>query len=395
MIRVMYPAALTPGGAERQMLLLAERLPADRFQVSFVVLGRDTPLADEARALGATVHILGVPRRRETPPPVFAAKVASRVLGYIRLCRRERYDIVDAWLYHGYGLAAMTRPLTGVPVLVSGRRSLSGFKERFGPLERAVDAVARRASDAFVANSEAVADDVARRERIARHRIRVIRNGVEVPEPLDEARRRTIRAGWGVPASSPVIGVIGTMKRGKGQDRVVRAMPGLLEAVPEVRLVLLGDGPERPELEALVTRLGLGDRVLIVGSVPSAWKLYGALDMVASASDAEGMPNVVLEAAAAARAIVATDAGGTREIVADGETGILVPVGDDAALGRALVGLLRQPEERARLGRAARARAIAEFGVERFVNETAAFYHEIVTASRRTGAAVAPRAPRR
>ena len=378
-LRILYPASLLPGGAERQMLLLAGRLPRDQFAVSFVLLGGDTPLADEARTSGARTHVLDAPRRAGLAMPLFAARVGARVGRYVQLCRRERYDIVDAWLYLGYGLAGVTKPVTRVPVMISGRRSLSAFKARFGPVERAVDALARHASDAFVANSFAVAEDVSRREGIPRQRIRVIHNGVEMPALVGATERAAVRTTWGVPAESPVIGVVGTFKPGKGQDRIVRAMPGVLAAVPDARLVLIGDGPLRAEVTMLARTLGLEARVVDVGQVPDARPLYAAMDVVASASEAEGLPNVVLEAAAAARGIVATDAGGTREIVSDGESGYLVPVHDDAALGRALVRILERPLERARLGAAAQAHAAATFGMDRFVRETAELYESMAS----------------
>ena len=120
-LRVMYPTSLTPGGAERQMLLLAEFLPRDRFEVSFVLMGGMTELALEARRLGASVHALGAPHRAGMSRPLFAAHVARRVATYVALCRRERYDIVDAWLYLGYGLAAVTRPVSRVPTFDRGQ----------------------------------------------------------------------------------------------------------------------------------------------------------------------------------------------------------------------------------------------------------------------------------
>ena len=383
-LRVLFPASLWPGGAERQMLLLTANLPRERFEVTFVLLGGETPLAEDARTAGARVHALGAPRRAGVSMPVFGARVGARTVDYIRFCRRERFDIVDAWLFLGYGLAAITDPLTRIPVMISGRRSLSGFKAGFGPVERAIDALARRTTDAFVANSHAVADDVAAREGIARHRIRVIHNGVELPALLDEGRRHEIRAAWRIPPEAPVIGVVGTFKEGKGQARVVGMLPGILDAVPDARLVLLGDGPLRTGIEHQVSSLGLETRVVITGQVADARPLYGAFDVVASASDAEGLPNAVLEAAAAGVAVAATDAGGTREVVLDGDTGLLVPVGDEQALGRALVRLLERPDERARLGAAARAHAAREFGVDRFVAETSALY-EALAAGRARG----------
>lgn len=359
------------------MLLLAERLPRDRFDVTFIMLGPWTPNADLAVAAGARVHALGARDRRTTAKPLLALKVTRLTLEYIRICRRERFDIVDAWLYQGYGMAALTRPFTRIPVLISGRVSLSGYKKRFGALERVVDAVARRTSDLIFANASAVADDVALREGVDRASIRIIRNGVLIPDPMPDVERRAIRAGWGAAPDDLVVGYVGSMRPGKGHERIVNAMPPLLAKVSNARLVLVGGGPCRPAIEERVAALGLGDRVTLTGDVVDARPLFGALDVFVSASEAEGLPNSVLEAAAAGVGIVTTAAGGTVEIVEDGRTGVVVPVGDDAALRDAMVRLAANPDLRARLGAAARDHVATAFGVDRFIRETADLYEEM------------------
>ncbi len=376
-LRILYPASLTVGGAERQMLMLAERLPRDRFDVSFILLGGWTPNADLAVAAGATVHALGDGSLRTTTRPVRAVRVAQRIARYVRVSRRERYDVVDAWLYQGYGLAAVTRPLTRVPVLISGRVSLSKFKERFGPAERAVDALARRTSDQIFANSAAVADDVAAREGVDRASIRIIRNGVLIPDPLGGAERDAIRAGWGATPETLVIGYVGSMRPGKGHDRIVEAFPHVLSSVPSARLVFVGGGPTQAALERRVDALGLADRVVMTGDVLDARTIVAGLDVFVSASEAEGLPNSVLEAAAAGIGIVTTAAGGTVEIVDDGQTGILVPVGDDAALRAGLIQISLDAALRARLGSAAREHVARAFGVDRFIRETGDLYEEL------------------
>ncbi len=375
-IKVMYPASLAPGGAERQMMLLAEHLPRDRFAVSFVMLLGMTDLAREAQGLGATVHALGASRRAGQSLPAYGARQAQQVARYIRLCRRERYDIVDAWLFLGYGLAAVTRPLARVPVLIAGRRSLSAFKGDFGRVERTIDAIARRSADVIVANSAAVADDVVQREGVEPTRVRVIHNGVVLPPETDPGRRQAARAALGVLDDGPVVGCVGTFKPGKGQERVVRIMTTVREQIPDAWLAFVGDGPERAGVERLVAEAGL-DRVRFLGTVPDARRLYDGFDVLLSASDAEGLPNVVLEAAAAGRPIVASAAGGTPEIVIDGETGLLASVGDEDGLGRALLAVLDDPALAERLGRSARAHVARAFGLDRFVAETAALYEEM------------------
>jgi glycosyltransferase involved in cell wall biosynthesis len=129
--------------------------------------------------------------------------------------------------------------------------------------------------------------------------------------------------------------------------------------------------------------LGLDGRVCVHGYEPMPERLYPAFDVVALSSDREGLPNALLEAGAASCAIVSTAAGGSGEIVIDGETGLLVPIGDVPALAGALDCLVREPELRRRLGSAARAHVERAFGMDRFIAEFGALYEERIEARRR------------
>lgn len=383
-IRLAYYTGMNIGGAERQILELARRLPPDRFAVEFIVFGRPGPIADEVAALGFPVHILGAARPPGTSRPVGLFRAASITWRLIRTIRRRRYDIVDGWLFYGYTMLALSRPLTRVPVIVAGRRSLSLYKRRHGPVARAADGMARRWSDAIVANSEAVAVDVAAREGIPIDRLTIIRNGVLEAAPMPPDERRRIRGGWGVAdEATVVIGCVGAFREVKGHRALLRAMAEVRRSteVP-VRLVLVGDGPLRPTLEHDVVDLDLASVVQFAGRLADARLVYGAFDMVAQASDEEGLPNAMLEAAAAGRALVATDAGGTSEIVIDGRTGLLVPTGDEAALAAALRRAIEDPELRGRLGGAARDHVREAFGMDAMVAAFAELYERLIARER-------------
>ena len=221
-----------------------------------------------------------------------------------------------------YALTAVLKPFVGIPILISGRRSLSDYKEQFGPFERGLDKVARWSSDAFVANSYIVREDVATREGIDPARIEVVRNGVLLPDPMPLADRQAWRASWGCDDEHVVVGCVASVKPGKGVELLIDvAAEGLRAREPQLRYVIVGDGVSRPALEADVARRGLGDVVRFHGIEPDARKLYGAFDIAVQASDSEGLPNAVLEPAAAGIAIVATAAGGTPMII-DGQTGV-------------------------------------------------------------------------
>ena len=383
-LRIAYiNNSLDLGGSERQMLMLARHLPRDRFQVEFIMLARPGVLAPEAEAAGVVMHVLGGRSRRSAPFPVWAWHTAGTLLAFIRLIRRRRYDVVDAWLFTCYVFASVTRPFTRVPVLISGRRSLSDYKEEFGLLKRLAERLARATSDAFVANADAVAGDVRRREGIVDGRLRVIHNGVEPPAPMLPAERRRIRGGWGVEDdAATLIGCVANYKPGKGHEVLIEAFARTVQG-RNVRLVLIGEGRLRETLARQIADRGLTDRVVLAGSVPDPRPLYAAFDIGVLASESEGLPNGLLEAAAAGLSTVTTDAGGAREVVVDGATGFVVPVGDHDALASALGRLVDDADLRRRFGAAARARIATEFGVERCVEAFGRLYEEL--ASSRAG----------
>ncbi len=354
------------------MAELALRLPRDRFEVEFLLLTNRGPLAAILEAAGIHVRVFGWTRRKFS-----LVRWGVDSLRFALTVRAGHYDIIDAWLFHAYAVAALTRPLTRVPVLVTGRRSLSDKKAGYGPGYRLADSLARRSADAIVANSTHVRDDVVAYERVDRSRIRVIHNGVNIPVPMSPSRRSALRSGWGFGPGDLVVGCVANYKPGKGLEALLRATAELKPQVPRLHVVLVGEGPLRQLLEQMVFELDLAGTVRLHGHATDARNLYGAFDVVVLASESEGLPNVLLEAAAAGRPILASATGGVADVVIDGETGLLVPVRDDGALARALLRLASDPVLRERLGLAARQQVATVFGMDRFVAETAALYEEL------------------
>ena len=379
-LRVAFVTGLRAGGTEGQVVELAERLPRDRFRVGLIAIGNRGSLFPAAALASDTLTVLGRAHRdgpAPTPAAILALRSARGIARYLRAVRAGRYDIVDARLFHGYVLAGLTKPLVGVPILVAGRRSLGEFKERFGPLGRGLDRLARRVPDVIVANSAAVAADTLVREGLDPSRLRLIRNGISPAQPLAPGERDTIRAGFGFGPDDIVAGAVANYRSVKGLARLIRVVAGLHAELPALRLVLIGDGPLRGALEAQAAELGISASVRVHGPEPDARRLVEAFDLVVGASEAEGLPNALLEAAAAGLPIAATAAGGTVEVVEDGRTGLLVPVGDELALAGAIRRLVQDPELRARLGAAARVHVEATFGMDRMVAEYAALYTEL------------------
>jgi glycosyltransferase involved in cell wall biosynthesis len=353
------------------MLILAAALPRATFDLRFLVLSEPGALASEAEALGIPVYVLGL--RRETCrelSPGCLGDAARAVRAYRRLTRDV--DIVDAWLVPAYTFAGIVQPLARVPVLVAGRRSTIDVNRTRTWYREAAGRFAMRAVDAVVANSQAAANDAIDIEQIDPARVHVVRNAV-VPVETTDAERSRLRLAWGFAADDLVVGCVGNYKPGKGQQMLLEVASALHERCPSLRWCFVGDGPLRGWLQGEIHRRGLDTIVALHSGERDARHVYGAFDIAVQASDSEGLPNVVLEAAVAGLPIVATSVGGTTEILTDGVNGLLVPRGDQQGLHEALEKLAEDRDQRGRLGSAARTRALA-FSPARLAEQTGALY---------------------
>jgi glycosyltransferase involved in cell wall biosynthesis len=180
-----------------------------------------------------------------------------------------------------------------------------------------------------------------------------------------------------------VIGSVGRYSPVKRQALLIDAFARLAPDRPNLKLVIVGEGALRSTMERQIIELGLEDRVRLHGNEPDPLPMFGAFDVIAQSSRSEGLPNVLLEAGAAGCPIVATDAGGTGEIVIDGLTGLLVPTEDIDALVDGLRRVIDDEALRQRIGPAARAYVDAQFGMDRFVKEYGDLYEELAGSKER------------
>ena len=212
-------------------------------------------------------------------------------------------------------------------------------------------------------------------------RIRVVHPGHDVARfaAPQAGVRRTFRAALNIDQHTPVIALIGRLLSAqKGQELLIRAMPGVLRLCPNAILLVVGDGPDRAELETLVRGLGLGQAVRLLGHRDDIPEVLASTDVLVLPSLCEeAFPLAALEGLAAGRPVVAFAVGGLREIVCDGATGLLVAKGDVPGLVEAIVRLVQNPTLGDQLGRAGKQFA-ARFTVEAHVMQLMDLYEEIV-----------------
>jgi glycosyltransferase involved in cell wall biosynthesis len=192
-----------------------------------------------------------------------------------------------------------------------------------------------------------------------------VHNGIDCGQPLPDAEG--VRATWGFPADAVVVGTVGRLAPIKRMANLIRAVAYARDAGTDLYLVVVGEGAEAESLARLADSLGIRDRVRLVGFDPRPLRLVAAMDIFALASSAEGLPRVILEAMLLGRPVVASNVVGSREVVADGTTGLLFPCRNVEALANALGRLATDPGLRQRFGSAGAQRVREHFSIERYV----------------------------
>lgn len=361
------------GGAQRVVVELLRRLPRGEFSPFLVCGAGEETLLSEARGLAEAVHRIGDLVREIRP-----ASDLSAAASLFRLFLRERPDVVHAHTYKAGATAVPAARAAGVPVVIfsphghifaPGAR-IPGVPEGRGKrgllrwVMRAVHAAAHRVT---------VLSEKDLREHLALglsgpSRYRVIRNGI----PLDRFPPREPRPR----GEAPVIGSVGRFTEEKGHRILIEALVGVRRFLPGARLVLVGSGPLEGAFRRLVRERGLDEAVVFAGERDSAG-ILPAFDLFVLPSLYEGQGLAILEAMAVGCPVIASDVGGVRDVVRDGETGMLVPPGDPGGLAEAVVKLWADPGRAAALAERARRVVREEFSVERMVREYGCLYKEL------------------
>jgi glycogen(starch) synthase len=292
------------------------------------------------------------------------ALLAEAKLAVARAVAEHRPDVLHA-VFTGPGIW-MLPPAEEPPLILSfhGSWPRLDFGTRDGLLARVLD----RAAWVTACSENARNDLLAQAPHLA-DRSSVIFNGLD-PAYDDEPT---------APPAAPTLLCAGRVVYDKGFDLAVDALADLVGARPDIRLVIAGDGPELEAIRQRAAALGLAEHVELHGwvSPDEMHRLVERASVVLVPSRLEGFGLVALEAALAARPVVAARVGGLPEVVADGETGLLVAPSDAAALARAAGRLLADPSAAQRLGRAARSRAVQQFGAERHADAWDALYRRV------------------
>jgi len=305
--------------------------------------------------------ILGVRGRQSYP---------SALTKLLRILRRERIDVIHAHHFDPAVIGVAAARLGGCTAIIGRHYSDSLYRLRRSwkrQLYLRTEAICCRFAAKTIVPSAYVYDLLTRVQRMDERKVELIPYGFDlakyVPTPDGPSRIRQAFAADG----EILIGCFGRLHREKGQIYLLRAVKALLPTHPRLRVLLVGEGPDRPMLEDAIRRLGLAHSVLLTGWRKDVVDFLSAVDIVVQPSTEETFSQAMVEALALARPLIMTDVSGARDIIDDGETGLIVPPQDSVALTQSLRTLLDAPQFGRRLAEAGREYVRQQLDIRRIV----------------------------
>jgi glycosyltransferase involved in cell wall biosynthesis len=366
---VLVISNLEYGGAQRQVVEIANGLPRRGFRVYVCSLSSYVPLASHLRAESQQLRVI---RKRWK----FDVSTVPRLAAFLR---RVGADAVHGFLFDANIAVRLAGFLAHTPLVIDSERNSNYRLKRHQALAYALT---RRMRHLCVANSHAGAQFNSRLTGTSIDRYRVVYNGVDV-ERFRPADREPIRRSLRLGDRDFVVGMFASFKPQKNHEMALRAFAKVASQLPAARMVLVGDelvggshgtGRYKQTMLELVHDLGIQDRCLMLGNRTDVETLYPACDVVVLPSLFEGTPNVALEAMACGVPVVATDVADNSHVIPDGKAGRLVALGDVDGLAAVLADAAVSPQDTSRMGYLARQWVSTEFSHEKMTERIASVY---------------------
>jgi glycosyltransferase involved in cell wall biosynthesis len=365
-------------GVKRLFAWMIPRFDAARFDVSLVSLRKKDLSEETLDSLGIDITYL---HKSKFDPATLTA--------LLKIIDRKQIDVLHL---HGYGATTFGRiaaAMRGIPAILHEHANLTDTPW----FQKIADRVLEPYTDIALAVSKSTADFVIRARLVRPEKVKVVYLGA----PLEEFSRRrdaadvaAIRTQLGMLPGDFAVGTVTRLHDSKGNSYLIEAARLVLERRPQARFFLVGEGPLRAPLEAHALQLGLGERFVFVGFAKDVAGILNAFDLSVFPSLWEGTPLTAFEALAAGKPIVATDADGLLDVLTDGQDARIVARRDAEGLAEAIVSLMDDPVERARLAAAARATS-QRFDIATFVRKMERLYVLLDDAARARRAARATR----
>jgi glycosyltransferase involved in cell wall biosynthesis len=363
---IFTPDEPSTGGAEKQLYLLATSLNPAIFKTIVVQLSPDNSLPVTTGNVG-NLELFHFPTRR------FYNLVGIWQLGRLSLlAKKNKVDIIHTYFEKSEVMGWLTARFSGIPIWITSRRDL-GFKRK-----RIYDRIFKfTAKDCkkYVANCYAVKDQVIQQGNLPSEKIEVIYNGIDFSGYQEALKDKSLKVELGIVDGTPLVGLIANFNfEIKGHIYFLGAAKKILERIPNAKFVLVGGGPLRPRYEEVAQELRIEKNVYFLGERTDVQNIISNLDVSVLSSTSEGLSNVILESMAAGKPVIATNVGGSPEMVVNNVTGYLVPPADSNSMASAITTLLQDPDKAKAMGAAGKRLVEEKFTFEAMVKKYEKLY---------------------
>ena len=355
---------LNVGGAEKLLLSTVTKLDKEKYDVIVFSMLAGDQLLQDFKDCGIKVVCLGMKHKRDL----------SGFWKLYRSFKSKKIQIVHTHLLEADIFGRFAALLAKVPVVISTEHSLNEWKKNptklKSKLRLLLDQIAANRSNAIVAISDKIKDHLVRYEKIDPTKIYVIKNGIEIKDNNSDISSKKENA--------VVIGSVGRLYEEKGYKYLLKAMKEIKSTVPNVKLLIAGDGPLRLSLEKLSADLEISDCISFAGIIHDINTFLKNIDIFVLASIREGIPLALLEAMMMGKPVIATSVGGIPEVVDDGVNGLLVNSANVPELEEAIISLAHNQAKRIEMGKNARAKVLKNFNIDKTVEKISLLYEELL-----------------
>ncbi len=360
--------SLDNGGAETLAIRLAAKLDKNIFNATVCSLSDHGPLREVLEAKKVPYFTLG---KREGKDFKIAIQLRN-------ILKQQEVDVIHT---HNMGplLYTYLATLFSNKCKIVHTEHINMAKEfSYSTKHLLYNKLLYRRLDGFINIAQHLTREYCSRFDLSHAKVQTIHNSVD-PGKVSSRHSYSLREQLGISSTVPLIGNISALRPQKDHQTLIRAMGKVCEKIPEAVLVIAGEGESRDELVALVEELDLTQNVTFLGFRSDVDSLLQQFDIFALSSLYEGLPLCILEAMAAGRPIVATDADGTNEIVKDGKTGLLVPLKEPELFADAILSILQNPERSVEMGKTAQKLVRDEHNMDKMISQYERFYQELLS----------------
>ncbi|HLG29158.1 MAG TPA: glycosyltransferase, partial [Candidatus Brocadiales bacterium] len=363
-------ASVQIGGAEKVIMTLSKSMKDSAFDsivASFVTFGEpEGEFIEETKRLGIETRIITTKKKCH----FILSELIRNLFDLCRLLRKENIKLLHTHGYKADIIGLMASKILNIPIVSTAHGWTACSKNV--KLYESLDRFVLRFFDKVIAVSDSVKERLLK-SHISPQKIEKIYNAIELKVHTPNSELPT-------PNSELHIGAIGRLSIEKGLNYFLEAGKEVISRYPQTRLLIVGDGPERQNLEIMAERLAIKDKVIFCGFQKDIGKIYSILDVVVLSSVTEGLPLTLLEALAHEKPVVATKVGGVPELIKDGETGILVNPKDSLKLANGILKILDNPEEAKDLAIRGRKLVEEKFNIKSMDERLEKLYYEVLLA---------------